>query len=159
MQHLNEDQLSAAAIGEIGAEETAHLAFCAVCRAEQESLARILSGMPAMARSQAARPVGFWYAQRAAISAQLGGGGFARPRLMVWAGALAVLTLAATMLAQAPQIGSAGQSAVNADPDHELLMDVERSVQRTVPRALEPASALAQEMAQALRDAQQGATP
>lgn len=155
MQHLTEDQLSAAAIGEAEAETTAHLAACAACRAEHESLARTLGGLSALAESQAARPAGFWYAQRAAIAAQLGGRGLARPRLVVWAGALAALTLTAGMLPQAPQIGSAPDytaSRIDAIDDHELLMDVERSVQRTVPRALEPATALAQEMADALRE-------
>lgn len=158
MQHLSEEQLSAAIIGEAGNDVTAHLADCAACRNEHESMALTLGGFRAVAEAKAARPAGFWYTQRAAVAAQLGGRSFVRPRLAVWAGALAVLTLAAGMLAQTPQIGAPDYSAA-ADPDHQLLMDVERSVQRTVPRALEPATALAQEMAQALADTQAGGTP
>ena len=39
---------------------------------------------------------------------------------------------------------------VYADPDHELLMEVERMVQIDGPLALEPAALLAQEMVQDL---------
>ena len=157
MQHLSEEQLNATLIGESDAEAAAHLATCAACRAEHDSLVRTLSGFHSFAESRAARPAGFWYAQRAAVAAQISDRSFTRPRLAVWVGAMAALTLAASMLAQSPQVGSAPQEiAVNGGyvVDHQFLLDVERSVQRTVPRALEPATALAQEMAQAYRDVQ-----
>jgi hypothetical protein len=41
-----------------------------------------------------------------------------------------------------------GATSVSApvDPDHALLVEIQRSVRRDVPRALEPATLLAQEL-------------
>jgi hypothetical protein len=50
--------------------------------------------------------------------------------------------VAVLLIEKTPQPKPLAQS----DPDHALLVDVERSVRRELPRALEPAALLAQEV-------------
>ncbi len=106
-----------------------------------------VNALAAEGRREAERPEEFWRAQRAAIRERLeeqermG----AQP-LMRWAAALATLTLCAVLLPQpvAPPVISAER-----DPDHELLLGVERTMRRSVPRSLQAAEFLAAELNQA----------
>jgi hypothetical protein len=65
-----------------------------------------------------------------------------------WAGAVtAALVVAALMSRPAPPRRTA--PALAEDPDHELLVGVERSLRRNVPRALAPATLITQELSSA----------
>ena len=94
-------------------------------------------------RAAAERPEGFWVAQRAAIARGIPEAGRASSLRLAWAGSLALVMLATGLLTQAPRPAA---SVADYDPDHDLLVGVERAVRRPVPQALEPARLLAQEM-------------
>jgi len=66
-----------------------------------------------------------------------------------------MVVLAAVLLVQkTPPAQPVAQA--DPDPDHALLVDVERSVRRELPRALEPAALLAHEVG---RDAEARSNP
>ncbi|MGH9531016.1 MAG: hypothetical protein ACRD2Q_01400 [Terriglobales bacterium] len=94
-------------------------------------------------RAAGERPEGFWHMQRSAIQERIQGTERRTSLRMAWAGSMALITVAVSLLAQAPAPASA--MAVS-DPDHDLLVGVERAVRRPVPQALEPAQLLAQEI-------------
>jgi hypothetical protein len=95
------------------------------------------------ARAAAERPDGFWVAQRAAIAGGLREAGKASSLRLAWAVSVALVVLATGLLTQSPPPAA---SVADYDPDHDLLVGVERAVRRPVPQALEPARLLAQEM-------------
>jgi hypothetical protein len=138
--HCSDEQFAAVLNGD--PEGRTHADACEECRGEAERAAAALAAFAQSARDGAARPGAFWTAQRASIRARLREGA-ARSRRLVWAGATALLVLAAALASiQAPQ----QQLATPYDPDHALLLDVERTVRRQVPAPLEPAALLAWEM-------------
>ena len=140
-EHLNEEQWSAVVLDEASSAR-AHVAECEDCAAEAQRLRAALAGYGAAARDSALRPEAFWAWQRGAIAGRLAAQRTPSHRL-VWAGALVCMVLvAAILLRQAPQI----PSAPPPDPDHTLLVEVERSMRRNVPEALAPAGLLASEM-------------
>ncbi len=98
-------------------------------------------------RAAAERPEGFWMGQRRAIARGIEGAGRASSLRLAWAGSLALMLLATGLLTQAPPPRS---PVANHDPDHDLLVGVERAVRRPVPQALEPARLLALEMERSL---------
>jgi len=93
-------------------------------------------------RAAAQRPEGFWRAQRVAVQARIEGGQRRASLCLAWAGSLALVAVAVGLLLRAP----APVAAAASDPDHDLLVGVERAVRRPVPQALEPAQLLAQEI-------------
>ncbi len=121
-----------------------HLAACAACRNEAGRLHCLLALYGEATRAAGARPQAFWQWQRTAILTQLESR--PAPRRLVWAAAVAMAALAATLLMETPP-PAVPPAAV--DPDHALLVDVERSVRREVPRALEPAALLTAELSEA----------
>lgn len=165
--HLSDQQWSEALGGNVTAEVREHLARCAACRAEEENLRNAVRALAAEVRRAAARPEGFWQAQREAIAAQLQNEGsrrtarawefaFAPGKRLAWAGTLAGVALAAVFLTrQRPP----EPRVVPVDPDHALLVEVNRSVRREVPRALEPAALLAQEMSRAAEENRKNLKP
>ena len=94
-------------------------------------------------RGEAERPPSFWLAQRVAIAGRIQGSERKASLRLAWAASLALVVIATSLLAQAPLPAA---SVAAYDPDHELLVGVERAVRRPVPQALEPARLLAQEI-------------
>ncbi len=150
-EHLSDQQLAAVLVGTATLETLAHLNSCAACRAGQEELRAVLDSVREWARVAAARPEGFWQAQRMSIHARL-----ERRTERIWwvrralsAGALAAALGATVYISQPePQL----VSAVRQDPDHALLMEIEQAAERQVPRALKPAELLAQELSRAAEE-------
>ncbi len=94
-------------------------------------------------RTEAERPASFWLAQRAAIAGRIQGSERGASLRLAWAASLALVVIATSLLMQAP---TPMASVAAYDPDHDLLVGVERAVRRPVPQALEPARLLAQEI-------------
>lgn len=153
-EHLNEDQLNALLLEEIDEANSAHLAACESCRSELQQMSALLTGLCAESISSAERPQDFWRAQRRAIAARLSAVHELPTRPLAWAASLAGILIIAGMLSQGlpvldsglPQVPPTASAQAVADPDHDLLVDIGRSVRRDVPRALEPASLIAQEL-------------
>jgi hypothetical protein len=146
-EHLSDEQFTAIALGEPSPEAAAHLAECSACREEQQRLVAALAGMKHQIDTLAERPAGFWYAQRAAMAARLGERFTGRWQLLTWASTLAALILAAVLVM--PRGEGPTNEVQQADPDHQLLVEIEEATRRSVPRALEPALLLTQELSQA----------
>ncbi len=137
-QHLTDEALTARLAGEGINERPAE---CVACEAEEENLCGLLAEWKASAEKVAERPEAFWRLQQRTIAARWSARP-SRPRL-VWATAMAILVLVATLLTRQQH---PVHSVAAADPDDALLIEVRRSVRREVPRALEPASLLTQEI-------------
>ena len=98
-------------------------------------------------RAAGERPEEFWRAQRVAIRGRME----ERERmgaqpLVRWAVAFAALVMFAALL---PQPVTPPVISAETDPDHELLLGVERTMRRSVPRSLQAAEFLAAELNQA----------
>ena len=152
--HLSDEQFNSMLQAEDDATATQHLASCEECRLDMERMRAALAGVRAESLALAGRPQLFWREQRMAIASRIPQGREITTRPLAWAGSLAVFALSAAFLTQSvsppqSQLGRAQTSSivsVQEDPDHDLLVDIERSVRREVPRALEPASLIAQEL-------------
>ena len=152
--HLSDEQFSAALLLEDDASAGQHLASCEECRLELERVRTVLIGARAESLVLADRPQLFWSEQRMAIASRIPDGREISTRPLAWAASFVILALAAAwMTYTAPPVqrhagpaqNSSGVSA-SIDPDHALLLDIQRSVRRDVPRALEPATLLAEEL-------------
>ena len=105
-----------------------------------------VASLRAETQAAAARPEVFWQRQRAEIRARLDAPAVTPPPL-AWASAVALLLMAVLLsLPGEPPLAVAPQP----DPDSQLLLDVQQTLDRDVPDALAPASLLTQEMNQAL---------
>jgi hypothetical protein len=105
-----------------------------------------VASLRAETRAAAERPELFWQRQRADILARLDAPA-AFPRPLAWVSAAALLALA--VLLSLP--GSSPVAvAPPPDPDRQLMLEVQQTLEREVPDALAPASLLTQEMSQAL---------
>jgi hypothetical protein len=138
MQHPSDD--------EWGNEESAeHRESCAICRAEHEKLESALAGFRALAQTAAERPDYFWDRQRLAIHDRLRSArrirGY-RPICVLAATAVLVVlgVVVLTKRSQPPMPDFA------AGHDQELLVEIERSLNRELPQALQPALVLTQEL-------------
>ena len=141
--HLSDAQLMDAVTNTAGAEEADHLKACLACREEVERWRACLKEARQAVRKAADRPESYWLRQRRLISARLDQRRpFRRPYFLAWAGGAALLALAVTLTIYRPR-PDAPQAA--PDRDDELLIEVERSVQRALPVALEPAVLLVEE--------------
>lgn len=153
--HLTDGQWAEAHVGAPTAEAAAHLANCAECSAELDRTAQALRHFATWSRHSATRTAGFWYTQQQTIAGRLRRRP-QQPRLAIWAGAFAVLVLAAALLAQAPGETSLQTQAsskagaeiqlVEVDPDDALMAEIDASLHRPVPRAFEPALFITQEL-------------
>ena len=137
--HLSHEQAAAALAGDAGSEVERHLAECPECRDEIERLAGGLRALRQEALEASDKPEVFWSRQRGLMTAA--------PRRrplsprFAWAAGLALVAgLAGVYLTREPASVRVGTVA---DPDHELLRDVERAIRRDLPRALEPAALIA----------------
>ena len=153
-EHLTEDQLNALLLEEADAVSREHLAACESCRNDLQQMSALLTGLRAESISSAERPQDFWRAQRLVIAARLNVGHELPTQPLAWAASLAVIVLAAAFLSRGlpvldsglRQVPATATAQVASDPDHDLLVDIGRTMRRDVPRALEPASLIAQEL-------------
>jgi predicted anti-sigma-YlaC factor YlaD len=153
-EHLNEDQRNALLLAEADAESSAHLNACEACRNEVEQLRGALAGLRSAEVACAERPQEFWREQRLSIAARIPVGNELTTQPLAWAASLAGILIVAAMLSQglpvldpsALQVPAKATAQVASDPDHDLLVEIGRSIRRDVPLALEPASLIAQEL-------------
>lgn len=155
--HLNEVELAELVSASSGNLST-HLAHCDLCLVRVARMREIVAGL----RAVGVEPDEFWIGQRAAIRAKIARRKLARTPIaaatgpsawrwsgLTWAGAGAVLVLAGLLVsgesAPPPVPGATTPQAAN-DPDHELLLAVERVMQSSGPEALEPAAFLVREV-------------
>ena len=119
---------------------------------DQRSLRPTLEALPDWAQTSTERPEEFWQKQRSIVWSRISSpeSGSAtrlvrRPPVLAWSTVSALVLLAGLMLDR----GSlAPPHKARVDPDHELLVAVERAVYNDGPAALEPAALLADEMVQ-----------
>src|ERR1700733_10646984 len=96
---------------------------------DQQGLQQTLRALPEWARASSERPAAFWERQQAEIRKRMA----AMPErpnwqpLTAWAGGFAVVLLAGLLLLNRPQ---PRPSRAESDPDQELLVAVEQTVQR-----------------------------
>lgn len=139
-EHPTDEQLLDQLAGASAAARE-HFAVCPACGHAHESLRRVLVCYREETRAAAERPESFWQRQRAAIAARRTDR--SAPRRLAWAPAVALVVLAAALLVEKTPPPA---PVAEPDPDHALLVEVERSVRRELPRALEPAALLAREV-------------
>ena len=119
---------------------------------DQRSLRPTLEALPEWARSSTEQAEEFWQTQRSIVWSRISSSESAaatrlvrRSPLLAWSAAVALVLLAGLLLDR----GSiAPPHKTQVDPDHELLLAVERAVHNDGPAALEPAALLAEEMVQ-----------
>ena len=143
----NDDRILESLIGRsIPAED--HLLACASCRSERNLVAASVSAFTVSVHEMSDHPAHFWTRQSAEIhskvsSAQSSG---------MWFGyrmtsALAALAIAAFLLLQrAPSPRPEPQVVTGSGSDHELLLEVERALQRDTPAALEPVTLVVEDI-------------
>ena len=112
---------------------------------DQQHLRQTLAALPEWAQALTERPDGFWERQRTDIRKRITSVSQRKSTQTVtaWAGALAIVLLAIFLLSDSSVPRPPGEQN---DPDQELLVAVEQSVQSGVPQALEPAAMLAEEI-------------
>ncbi len=133
-----EEELANAAIEEVAIENN------------QPGLRQTLEALPGWAHTASDHDSEFWQQQRTSVWSRISvAENRSAHRAPVLAFALAAALIgAAGWLLERPMIAPPREGYV--DPDHELLLEVERMVQIDGPLALEPAALLAQEMVQDL---------
>ncbi len=155
--HLNDEQFTAAALGDVPAATQSHLHACFCCRSELARLRAAVASLGEGVRAGAARPEGFWLRQRAEIAARIASRDFgaraAKPWAgrLAWSGALAAVILAALLSLRPGVERPAPVSTASADADEELLLGVEQSLRRPLPQALSPGVILVNERNRAAR--------
>jgi hypothetical protein len=113
---------------------------------DQRRLRPALDALEGWARTIAERPESFWERQRAAARARLAARKRrAAQRLGVLAGAVC-LVLFALILVPGNHHQRKAPARAQTDPDQELLLRVEQTMQSAGPQALQPAALLAEEI-------------
>ncbi len=125
-----------------------------VIQSDQQALRPTLEALPEWARNSTERPEEFWQRQRGVIRSRISSldrhpqnRAVRRPLLLAWSVGATMVLLAGLMLDRASYVPP---PKAQVDPDHELLMAVERAVHNDGPAALDPAALLAEEMVQDL---------
>ena len=134
-----EEELANAAIEEVATEN------------DQQGLEQTLKDLPGWARVATDHDSEFWQQQRTSVWSRISvaeNRSARRAPVLAFALASALIAVAGWLL-ERPMMAPPPREAY-VDPDHELLMEVERMVQIDGPLALEPAALLAQEMVQDL---------
>ncbi len=127
-------------------EELAEMAI----EGNQQQLRQTLEALPSWARAATENDNEFWQKQRISVWSRISAVEDQPARgvpILAWALAGAMMAVSGWLL-ERPLVVPPRE--VQADPDHELLVEVERMVQIDGPLALEPAALLAQEMVQDL---------
>ncbi|HYK92176.1 MAG TPA: hypothetical protein VE398_25665 [Acidobacteriota bacterium] len=126
-------------------EPTEHDAGSFPHGSERVELERALAAFRDSARAAADRPEHFWERQRLSIRDRLNSTRRSRDleTTWIWASATAFVILVLTLLV--PR-GETEVPDIAAGQDQELLVAIERSLNREVPKALEPASILTEEL-------------
>jgi hypothetical protein len=117
---------------------------------DQQQLRQTLEALPNWARSATGHNDEFWQNQRISVWSQISAAenrSARRAPILAWALVGAMMAVSGWLLERAMVVPP---HEVYVDPDHELLMEVERMVQIDGPLALEPAALLAREMVQDL---------
>ena len=125
-----------------------HIANCQPCQGERERVEEALRQFAAVNLQYANRPDSFWEQQAARIQAAHFGSAQRSRMTMVLVPTVAVLLLLAfAILGRAPggRPVATSRPAVQVDPDHELLLRVERALQADTPLALAPATLMVEE--------------
>jgi hypothetical protein len=126
-----------------------HIAGCPPCQAERDRVEDALRQFAAANREYASRPENFWQVQAARIGSARKDSETNSRRTMALVPSIAVLLLAAgAILGRAPGVRPVATPKVataQVDPDHELLLEVERAIQADTPRALEPVMLMVEE--------------
>jgi hypothetical protein len=119
---------------------------------DRQALRSMLESLPDWARTSTEQSEEFWQKQRQAVWSRISTPQFrAQDRLarwspaLVWSALAAIVVLAGLILDHAP---ATLPREAKVDPDHELLLQVERAVNNDGPAALDPAALLAEEMVQ-----------
>ena len=122
-------------------EELSQMIF----ESDQQCLQQTLAALPDWAHALTERPHTFWERQQEEIRQRIASVPERRSTQTVtaWAGAFAIVLLALFLLSDSP---APRPSIAQSDPDQELLIAVEQTVQSGVPQALEPAAMLAEEI-------------
>ena len=127
-----------------------HLEICDSCLNEVARLRETVTGL----KSLSDEPQEFWDRQRAVIRTQIA----ALPsqpkplsRRLAWAPVFALVVLAGLLLTGGRPAPPPTQPQAAVDPDHELLVAVERVMQSNGPNALEPATYFIQQISQPSR--------
>ncbi len=119
---------------------------------DRRSLRQTLESLPDLARASTEHSEEFWQKQRETVWSRISAPEFRRhERLARWPPALAWSTLATIILLAGLILHRAPASLphkTQIDPDHELLVQVERAMKNAGPAALDPAALLAEEMVQ-----------
>lgn len=118
-----------------------------VLEGDEQHLREPLAALPEFARVAADRPQGFWHQQRMTIHTRISASQKRGLQLLPLLGsAVAIVLLAFGMLT--PTRHHPVPTQAQADPDPELLLQVEDSLQDNGPEALQPAATLAQEISE-----------
>ena len=127
-------------------EELAELAI----ESDRQQLRQTLEALRGWARVATECDNEYWQKQRISVWSRISAAesrSARRAPILAWALVGAMMAVSGWLL-ERPMVVPPRE--VYADPDHELLMEVERMVQIDGPLALEPAALLAQEMVQDL---------
>lgn len=117
---------------------------------DRQHLKQTLGALPEWAQAAAERPDAFWERQQTEIRKRIAtvpAPSFVRAAT-AWTGALAMVLLALFLMHGNPAPRLQG---TQTDPDQELLVAVEQTVQSGVPQSLEPAAMLAEEISSSNR--------
>ena len=150
--HLSDEQLAQLLDGNASPKARAHLKQCDACSGELSMLQAALAELPQQALRVAERDDMFWRTQRSVISERV-----ARtpgPRAVLqWSLAFAALLLVAVLMNQPFSVQPVDTArATVTDPDHELLLQIEQTMNRHVPDALAPADLLVTELSSAVKE-------
>jgi hypothetical protein len=143
--HLNETELAEFVLDSTPALGS-HLEHCDKCLDEVTRLRDVIHGLRGSGEEEEA----FWTGQQRAIRARITSqnSAISSKGRLAWELAIATVAVATVLVlgGNAPSPRTAPNA--RADPDHELLIEVERTLQTGGPEALEPAALLAQEIGQ-----------
>jgi hypothetical protein len=146
--HKSHDPLLERALTGFDLAAEHHMANCQPCQTEREHMEEVLRQFGAANREYASRPENFWEQQAARIrTARSECGQRSRLTMTLVPSVVVLLLLAFTILGRTPGIRPmvATTSAERIDPDHELLLEVERALQADTPLALQPATLMVEE--------------
>jgi len=131
----------------IGLDLTAehHLANCPCCQGEREKTEQALRGFAELQREHANRPEPFWEDQAARIREARAQISQRSPLRTALVPALALLLLLALQLTPQKKSSPKPVQPAQTISDHDLLVEVERTMNTATPYALEPVALLSDE--------------